>query len=163
MCACRLQARPWPSATAEYDHCVCRRFASESLSFFFSSCPDLIRHQFKLDRGLNGKLARLLALEDAINIDCRTPIGIELVNSVGQEAANFSEGPARVDSRNAEASCQRYDLCTMDVHEGIWHYDQATILRSGLCGNDSFKFGRVPNRCCDRLHCEGRSSSFERV
>ena len=42
-----------------------------------------VDHQFKLDRGLNGKLARLLAFEDTINIDCCPPIRIELVNSVG--------------------------------------------------------------------------------
>src|SRR5262249_30766758 len=46
-----------------------------------------IDHQFEFDRGLDGKLARLLALEDAIDIACRAPIRIELVNSVGQQAA----------------------------------------------------------------------------
>jgi hypothetical protein len=55
-----------------------------------------VDNQFELDRGLNGKLARLLALEDAIDIDCRAPIGIELVNSIGQQAAEFSEGSARL-------------------------------------------------------------------
>ena len=47
--------------------------------------------QLELDRGLDGKLARLRALEDSIGIGRRAPIIIELVNSVGQQAAEFSE------------------------------------------------------------------------
>jgi len=50
-----------------------------------------VDHQLELDRGLDGKLARLLALEDAIGIDRRAPKLIEPVISVGQQAAEFSE------------------------------------------------------------------------
>src|SRR5262245_13445966 len=111
----------------------------------------------------NGKLARLLALEDAIDIACGAPIRSELVNSVGQQAAEFSEGTARIDGREAEASCQRYDLCTMDVRKGIRHHDQAAIRRESLCGNDRFERGYILDRGCDRLHNQGRSGSFEGV
>src|SRR5262245_18470099 len=79
--------------------------------------------KLELDRGLDGKLARLRALEDSIGIGRRAPKVIELVNSVGQQAAGLSEESARIDGREAVASCQRYDLCTMDVREGIWHHD----------------------------------------
>src|SRR5215470_5890299 len=82
-----------------------------------------IDRQLKLGRGLDGKLARLRALEDSVDITGRAPIIIELVNSVGQQAAEFSEDSARIDSREAVASCQRYDLHTMDVREGIRHHD----------------------------------------
>src|SRR5262249_34408527 len=64
-----------------------------------------VDHQFELDRGLDGKSARLFALEDAIDIRCRAPIRIVLVNSVGQQAAEFSEGAARIDGREAGKSC----------------------------------------------------------
>ena len=42
-----------------------------------------IDRQLELDRGLDGKLARLRALQDAIDVDRRTPKIIELVISVG--------------------------------------------------------------------------------
>ena len=40
-----------------------------------------VDHQLELDWGLDGKLARFLALEDAIGVGRCLPIRIELVNS----------------------------------------------------------------------------------
>src|SRR6266699_4378592 len=51
----------------------------------------------------------------------------------------------------------------MNVEEGVRHHDKATIRRACLCGKCGFELGRVANRCCDRLHCEGRSGGFEGV
>src|SRR5262249_49159327 len=122
-----------------------------------------IDRQLKLDRGLDWKLARLRALEDLIDVGRRAPIIIELVNSVGQQAAEFSELSARIDGGEAVASCQRCDLCTMDVGEGIRHHNQAASRLAGLASNDSFELGYVANRGCDRLHCMRRSGSLESV
>jgi hypothetical protein len=44
-----------------------------------------VDHQLELDRGLDGKLARLRALENAIDIRRRAPKIIDLVISVGQQ------------------------------------------------------------------------------
>ena len=41
-----------------------------------------VDHQFKLDWGLDGKLTRFLALEDAIDISRRKPKFIALLTSV---------------------------------------------------------------------------------
>ena len=89
-----------------------------------------------LTGGLDGKLARLRALEDAIGIRRRAPIIIEEIISVGQQAAEFSEETERIDSRETVASRQRYDLRAMDVREGTWHHDKATttIRLARLCG-----------------------------
>jgi hypothetical protein len=46
-----------------------------------------IDHQLELDWGLDGKFARLRALEDAIGIGRRAPKIIGEVTSVGQQAA----------------------------------------------------------------------------
>jgi len=46
-----------------------------------------IDHELELDWGLDGKLARLRALEDAIGIGRRAPKIIKPVISVGQQAA----------------------------------------------------------------------------
>ena len=72
-----------------------------------------VDHQLELDRGLDGKLARLLALEDAIDIGRRAPKIIGQVNSVGQQAADFSEETERIDGRETIASRQRCDLYAM--------------------------------------------------
>src|SRR5665811_483744 len=83
-----------------------------------------IDHQLELDRGLDGKLARLDALEDAIGIGRRAPKIIGHVISVGQQAAEFSEKTVRIDGGEAVASRERYHLCAMDVQEGIRHHDK---------------------------------------
>ena len=64
-----------------------------------------VDHQLELDRGLDGKLARLRALEDAIGIARRAPIIIEQVISVGQQAAEFSEDNG-TDRRQGDGSEQ---------------------------------------------------------
>src|SRR6516162_1085367 len=74
-----------------------------------------VDHQLELDWGLDGKIARLLALEDAIGIGRRAPKVIGHVNSVGQQAAKFSEEAVRIDGREAVASSQRYDLYAMGI------------------------------------------------
>src|SRR3954449_10800410 len=78
-----------------------------------------IDHQLELDRSLDGKLARLGALEDAIGIRRRAPKIIDHVISVGQQAAEFSEETVRIEGRETVASRQRCDLRAMGVQERI--------------------------------------------
>ena len=103
----------------------------------------------------------LLALEDAIDVTCRAPKTIEQVISVGQQSAAFSEEVERIDGRNTVSSSKRYDVRAMDVYEGIRHHQKAAIRLAGMCSNDGFELGRVANRRCDRLHCEGWGGGFE--
>jgi hypothetical protein len=56
-----------------------------------------VDHQFELFRGLDGQLARLRALEDAIGIDCRTPEIVEYYISIGEQAAKLNKVPQRLD------------------------------------------------------------------
>src|SRR5262245_59573531 len=84
-----------------------------------------VDHQLELDRGLDRKLARLRILEDAIGIGRRAPKIIDQVTSVGQQAAELSEGTGRVDGRETVARRQQGDLRAMGDHEGIRHHDQA--------------------------------------
>ena len=50
-----------------------------------------VDHQLELDWSLDGKLARFLALEDAISIRRRTPVLIDENRTVRDQAAEFSE------------------------------------------------------------------------
>jgi hypothetical protein len=63
--------------------------------------------------GQHRKVGRLGALEDAIALDRRTPIIIEHVISVGQQAAEFTEETERIDGRETVAGRQRCDLRAM--------------------------------------------------
>src|SRR6266516_1233593 len=113
-----------------------------------------IDHQLELGWKLDGKFAGLRALEDAIGIDRRAPKIIGQVNSVGQQAAEFSEETERIDGRETVASRQRYDLYSMREREVVRHHDQDAIRPASLRGNNGFELGRVVNRCGDRLHPE---------
>src|SRR5262249_52478661 len=80
--------------------------------------------QYELDRPLHGKLARLCPLEDAISIDGCTPEIIDLLASVGQEAASGGKRTEGINRRNTKASGQQHDLLAMAVGECIRHYDE---------------------------------------
>src|SRR4029453_10939490 len=68
-----------------------------------------VDHQLELDRGLDWKLARFCALEDAIDIRRRGPKIIDQVISVGQQGADCSELTVRIDGWEAVAGRQRCD------------------------------------------------------
>src|SRR5262249_22831901 len=120
-----------------------------------------VNYQLKLDWGLDGKFAWLRALEDSIDIGRCTPKIIGLVNSVGQQAAGFSEKAEWIDGRDAIASGQRCDLCAIDVHEGVRHHDEPTIRLSSLCGNHGIELRSFANARHNRLNSEGQSGGFE--
>src|SRR5215813_11467154 len=69
-----------------------------------------IDHQFEFDRSLHGKLTWLLALKNAINIRRRAPEIIGQIISVGQQAAEFSEGTIWIDGRETVVGRQRCDF-----------------------------------------------------
>ena len=58
-----------------------------------------INHQFELDSHLDGKLARIRAFEDAVDIGRRSKKIIVQVSAVGQQAADFGEGTPHIDGR----------------------------------------------------------------
>ena len=58
-----------------------------------------VDHHFELGRGLDGKLARLRALEDAIDICRRAAVPVDQIRPVGDQATDFSELIERIDSR----------------------------------------------------------------
>ena len=120
-----------------------------------------VDHQLELDRGLDGKFARLRVPEDAISIRRRAAVIIAEIISIGQQPANFSEETARIDSRETEASDQRNNLRAMDGQEGIRHHYQATIWVASQRRNDGFKLGHVAHGRDDRFHRKGHSGSFE--
>src|SRR5262249_44210818 len=122
-----------------------------------------VDHQLELYRRLHGKLARLLALEDAVDIRRRPSEIIRRVVSVGKEAAEFGEEAVGVDGGETVASGQRYYLRAMDVQEGLWHHDQAAIRLMCLCGDGGCELGHIANGPLDCLHSKRPSGGFEGI
>jgi hypothetical protein len=50
-----------------------------------------VEHQLILSRHLHRQIGRLLALENAIDVSCRAPVGIDRVGPVGDQAAAGDE------------------------------------------------------------------------
>src|SRR5215831_5120363 len=58
-----------------------------------------IDHQFVLGRRLDGHVSRLLALEDAIDVAGRSPILVDIISSIRNQAAFGDAVAAKVDRR----------------------------------------------------------------
>ena len=50
-----------------------------------------VNHQLELDWRLDGKLARFGAFENAVGVQRRTPVLIDDIRAVGDQAADFSK------------------------------------------------------------------------
>src|SRR5262249_50790381 len=127
-----------------------RRRAAEATEARQARAPwrSLGDDQLELDWRLNGKLARICALEDAIGIGRHAP------NSAGQWAAEVGRVTERIDGGETITSRQGYDLHAMCDREDIRYHDKSTIRLACLCGNDGFELGPIMNRCGDRLRPE---------
>src|SRR5260370_15140062 len=84
--------------------------------------------QLELNRGLDGKLVWLFALQYAIGISRCTPKIIVHVISIGQQAAEFSTDADRIDGREPIASRHRYALRAIAGRQGDRAADHTTIL-----------------------------------
>jgi hypothetical protein len=114
---------------------------------------DLPLHQFVLDRGLDGKLARILALEDAIGIGRRAPKIIVPVISVGQQAAEFSERteckPAHKPTLAPGTPAQRGAMMTGRSLQFFWqpHASDPLGLVARCCGTEMLLQGAYYAPC----------------
>src|SRR5262249_32582779 len=93
-----------------------------------------VGYQLEVGRCLHGQIARLLPLEDAIDVGRRELEMMALLASIGQQTAELSKETPRTDGWQTVASRQRDDLHAVDIHEAIRHHDQATIESSSLSG-----------------------------
>ncbi len=79
-----------PSARARSDAGMLRASAFASLK---------IDHRFKFGRCLNGKVARSLATQDAVDIARRPAPLVVLIGPIGEQSALGCEVPKRIDCR----------------------------------------------------------------
>ncbi|MFZ1004867.1 MAG: hypothetical protein WAN68_23115, partial [Pseudolabrys sp.] len=90
-------------------------------------CGLEIDHQFVLGRRLYRKISRLLAIEDAIDISGRAPILVDIIGSIGDQAASDGERAFEVDRgqliRPRSTDARRHDQTAIRGE-----------ARSGACG-----------------------------
>ena len=94
-----------------------------------------VDHQLELDRGLDWKLVRFRALEDAIDIRRRAPKIIDQVISVGQQAADCSFRVSLDDfvgeQQERIRDIETHRLGSLEVHDQFGELEgQLTRLRT---------------------------------
>ena len=104
--------------------------------------------QLELDRGLDGKLARLLALENASDVSGRAAELIDPINSVGDQAAACGVRAVGVDRGQLVSGRKRDDQIAITPGRRARCHDQTAIRRAGESCDGAFDLTHVA--CIDR-------------
>jgi hypothetical protein len=83
-----------------------------------------IDHQLELGWVLHRQLGRLAALENAINIEPRSPPQVGGIVPIGKQTSDLGEVTIRVDRRELVLRCQFDDPIAMNLGDRIWHHNQ---------------------------------------
>src|SRR5262249_5116867 len=116
--------------------------------------------QLELRRELDRQIAWLGALEDAIDIPRRAPVGVGQTNAVRKKAATAREHTVRIDRRQAMQRRQRDDEIAMGYADGARHNDQGA-LRTRECIDDALDLGRVAHAGAGQLYPECRRGGLD--
>src|SRR5436309_3947935 len=100
---------------------------------------------------LHREVGRFLALEDAIDIGCCLPVGLEHLNSIRRQAAACDEVAERIDRRQAVLGGERDDRLTIRCGEEVWQDEERAIGCADKLLDLALHLGRVVNRCSKRL------------
>ena len=98
-----------------------------------------------------GELTRLRTAKDAIHIRRRLPIQIQIVGSVGHQAAILGEVVGRVDRRQAMVCRQRDRLPAMIDIGNVGQHDETTVRLARERIDGALDVGGVMHHGCDHL------------
>src|SRR5262249_52153892 len=115
-----------------------------------------IDHQFELGRRLQGKIARISALQDPVDVGCGAAEDIGGIDAVGNQTAARSKHPQWIDCGQAVARCQHNDQITMAGGEGIRQDDQAAGRLGSEISNSALELATVVSHGSNRLDAKGR-------
>src|SRR5215471_13166817 len=115
-----------------------------------------IDHQFELGRRLQGKIARISALQDPVDVGCGAAEDIAGIDAVGNQTAARSKHAQWIDCGQAVARCQRNDQITMADGEGIRQDDQAAGLLGSEISDGALELAIVVSHGSDWLDAKGR-------
>src|SRR6516165_9736443 len=120
-----------------------------------------IDHHLELGRELDRQIGRLLALENAINIDCRSTVHVAQVYAVGDQTAIRGLKTKRVYRGQAILGCQRDDQITMNNGKAVRHHDHGTSWFACQRGYSSFNLDAAVNGGLNCLYCERGTSDLD--
>src|SRR5215813_10754092 len=115
-----------------------------------------IDHQFELGRRLQGKIARISALQDPVDVGCGAAEDIGGIDAVGNQTAARSKHPQWIDCGQAVARCQHNDQITMAGGEGIRQDDQAAGRLGSKISDGALELAIVVSHGSDWLDAKGR-------
>jgi class 3 adenylate cyclase/CheY-like chemotaxis protein len=146
---------PGPAARS-FNHLV--RPCEQHRRYIESQCVGSLQidHQFELGRRLQGKIARIGALQDPVDVGCGAAEDIGGIDAVRNETAARSKHAQWIDCGQAVARCQRNDQITMAGGEGIRQDDQAAGRLGSESSNSAFELAIVVGHGNDRLDAKGR-------
>src|SRR5262249_32630232 len=109
--------------------------------------------QLVFGRRLHRQIGRLLALQDAIDVAGRTPILVEEIRPVGDQAAGCDEVTLDVDPWQLVASREAHDQIAMNKSQRTAGDDQATIRRTRKGSKRALDLAGIAH--VDRAHLQG--------
>src|SRR5258708_33819693 len=107
---------------------------------------------------MNGKVRRLRATEQTIDLGCGAAKNVHPIDSVGKQAALSSPEGVRIDRWHLVSGCQQYDRRVMDAHKSVRQNQEAASRLAPSRGYDRFDFDVAIHGRRDRLHLEAACS-----
>ena len=116
--------------------------------------------KLELRRQLHGQVGRLLALEDAIDMGCRAPEEIGVVDSIGGQAVRRDHVSIGVDRRNAVTCRERDDQLEILLRSCgyIRHHNEARVRPPAEAHDDALDVGGRVGHGGNRLDPAVRTS-----
>src|SRR5262245_22360879 len=102
-----------------------------------------IDHQLELGRRLHREVGWLLTFEDAIDVSSRLPVLIDLIRTVGDQAADGDEGTIEINRGQLMSGRECDDQLAMTLCQGAGRHNQAAIRRARECRDISLNLAGV--------------------
>jgi hypothetical protein len=96
--------------------------------------------------GCTGRSAGIFTFQDAVDIQRRSPVLVQIFNPIGRQAAARGKRPQWIDRRQAVPGRERHDQLAMHTGDGSWLNDQTAV---GLRANASI----LPSMLACDPHC----------
>src|SRR5262249_49302732 len=108
--------------------------------------------QIELSWRLHGKVGRLSAFENAVNIRRRLGKLLSEIASISYQTASLGEFAPKIHRRYAMAGRQQNDLFGICPVEGVGRQNEAAPLIARLPGDNAFDLILGTDRCCLHLN-----------
>jgi len=91
-----------------------------------------VDHQLELCWSLDREIGRLLAVQDTVNIACRTAVLINKISRIGNKATVSNERAFEIDGRQFVSGCHAHDHLAIERRPAACCHDQSAGSRKRL-------------------------------